>query len=103
MCATASGTAARALRNPLAVSYVQKKKAAPGADPTTAEPIPRYIPEKPPEGKKPADDWSRVFSVSSGKSERSTVVPARAPANRADWKGGGLDIVYLFSLGVLEP
>ena len=70
-------------------SYVQKKKAAPGAEPTSAEPMPRYMPEKPPEGKKPAEDWRRVLRVSSGKRERSTVVPARAPARRADWKGGG--------------
>lgn len=27
--------------------------------------------------------------VSRGKRERSTVVPARAPARRADWKDGG--------------
>lgn len=29
------------------------------------------------------------MSVSSGKRERSTVVPARAPARRAVWKAGG--------------
>lgn len=46
------------------------------------------MPEKPPEGKKPAEDWSRVLRVSRGKRERSTVVPARAPARRADWKDG---------------
>lgn len=69
-------------------SYVQKKNAAPGADPTTAEPMPRYIPLKPPDAKKPEEDWRRVLSVSSGKRERSTVVPATPPAMRAVWNGG---------------
>lgn len=46
------------------------------------------MPLKPPEGKKPAWDWRRVFNVSSGKSERSTVVPARPPATRAVANGG---------------
>lgn len=67
---------------------MQKKKAAPGAEPTMHDPIPRYIPEKPPDWKNPEDDCRRVLSVSRGKRERSTVVPARAPARRADWKVG---------------
>jgi len=47
------------------------------------------MPRKPPEAKNPAEDCRRVLRVSSGKRERSTVVPARAPARRAVWKGGG--------------
>lgn len=57
-----------------------KKSAAPGADPTIALPTPRYMPVKPPEAAKPAEDWRRVFRVSRGYRERSTVVPARPPA-----------------------
>lgn len=79
---------------------MQKKKAAPGAEPTTAEPIPLYMPEKPPEGKKPAEDWRRVFRVSRGKRERSTVVPARAPARRADWKDGEDMLSFLCCWGL---
>ncbi|KAG4220973.1 hypothetical protein PC116_g30549 [Phytophthora cactorum] len=73
---------------PFTPSYVQKKKAAPGALPTTALPTPRYMPRKPPDGKKPSRDWRRVFRVSRGKSDRSTVVPAMPPARRAVAKGG---------------
>ena len=43
-----------------------KKRAAPGADPISADPTPRYMPVKPPEARKPVEDWRRVFSVSSG-------------------------------------
>lgn len=43
-----------------------KKRAAPGALPTMADPTPRYMPLKPPEEEKPAEDWRRVFSVSRG-------------------------------------
>lgn len=73
-------------------SYVQKKRAAPGADPTIALPTPRYIPVKPPDARNPEEDWRRVLRVSRGKRERSTVVPARAPARSAvvnaglDWE-----------------
>jgi hypothetical protein len=57
-----------------------KNSAAPGADPTIALPTPRYMPLKPPEAAKPALDCNRVLTVSSGKRERSTVVPAKPPA-----------------------
>lgn len=69
---------------------MQKKRAAPGAEPTMAEPTPRYIPVKPPALKKPAEDWRRVFRVSRGKRVRSTVEPARAPERRAVVKVGCL-------------
>lgn len=68
---------------------MQKKRAAPGADPTIALPTPRYMPVNPPEARKPEEDCNRVFKVSRGKRERSTVVPARAPARRAVVKAGG--------------
>lgn len=47
-------------------SYVQKKRAAPGAEPTIAEPTPAYIPLKPPEERNVVGDWRRVFRVSRG-------------------------------------
>jgi hypothetical protein len=43
-----------------------KKRAAPGAEPTIAEPTPRYTPVKPPDDAKPEEDWRRVFRVSRG-------------------------------------
>jgi hypothetical protein len=50
----------------LIVSYVMKKRAAPGADPTIALPTPRYMPVKPPLEAKPEADCKRVLSVSRG-------------------------------------
>lgn len=44
----------------------------------------------PPDARKPCEDWRRVLSVSRGKRERSTVVPARAPERRA-WVKFGWD------------
>lgn len=72
---------------------MQKKRAAAGADPMMAEPTPLYTPVKPPEAMKPEEDCRRVLSVSRGKRERSTVVPASAPASKAVVKGGWLVVV----------
>jgi hypothetical protein len=47
------------------------------------------MPVKPPEAAKPEADCRRVLSVSSGYSERSTVVPARPPACGGRLGGGG--------------
>ena len=64
-------------------SYVTKNNAAPGAEPMSADPTPRYIPVNPPEEEKEVGDWRRVLRVSRGKRDMSTVVPARPPA----WAG----------------
>src|SRR5690554_6003126 len=57
------------------------------------------MPRKPPERKKPCEDCRRVLSVSSGKRERSTVVPGRGPGGGAVWRGGGGGWVAMFCFG----
>ena len=70
-------------------SYAEKKRAAPGAEPSAVANTPLYTPRNPPAFQKPPADWRRVLSVSSGKSATSTEVPAQPPEMSARLNGVG--------------
>jgi len=57
-----------------------KTNLPPGALPTMTPPTPRYTPLNPPALTNPCADWRRVLSVSIGKNNKSTDVPAAPPA-----------------------
>lgn len=56
-----------------------KNNDARGADATTHDPNPRYIPLYPPLAKKPPLACNLVLMVSIGKNARSVAIPAHAP------------------------